>query len=60
MGKTTLTRRLLWLLVQLAAAVTVNTVEEIKHWSEYGETRLREALTHKVEQLKLSNSSFIY
>jgi hypothetical protein len=58
MRKTIFTRLLLWILVQLVAAVTGGPVEEVKHWTEYGETRLRKALTHEVNrnQLKLSNS----
>jgi hypothetical protein len=48
MRKTTLTRRPLWILALLVAAVTGGPVEDVKYWMQYGDTRLHKALTHKV------------
>lgn len=62
MRKKHITRRLLWILVQLVAAVTGGPVEDVGHWTEYGETRLRKALTREVNgnQMKLSNSCGLF
>jgi hypothetical protein len=60
MGKTILTRCLLWILVQLLAAVKGGPVEDVKHWTEYGDSRLHNALIRQVniKHMKLSNLYF--
>jgi len=38
------TRRALGIMVLLVAAITGSPVEEVDHWTKYGESRLQDAL----------------
>jgi hypothetical protein len=38
------TRRALGILVLLVAAITGSPIEEVNHWTQYGESRLQEVL----------------
>jgi hypothetical protein len=48
MRMATLSTRPVWILVLMVAAVTGGRMESVRHWKQYGEARLHEALTREV------------
>lgn len=47
MRKVILSRRPVWILLLLVAAVTGGRVENVKYWKQYGDSRLHKALTRE-------------
>lgn len=58
MRKAILTRRPVWVLLLMVAAVTGGRVENVEYWKQYGESRLQKTLTREVsrKQVNLNNS----